>query len=119
MIAIHHVQICILPEQEQAARDFYCGVMGLPEVPKPANLQARGGFWLQLGDQQVHVGLETPLSLTNKAHIAYLVSDLVAWRQRLTGAGLVVLDSIPIPGYDRFETRDPFGNRMEFLQVSA
>lgn len=93
--------------------------MGLSEVAKPANLRGRGGFWLQLGGQQVHVGFETPLTVSKKAHIAYWVSDLAAWRQRLTAADLEVLDSIPIPGYDRFETRDPFGNRMEFLQVSA
>jgi catechol 2,3-dioxygenase-like lactoylglutathione lyase family enzyme len=116
MLSLHHVQICILPEQEQAARDFYCGLMGLPEVPKPPSLQGRGGFWLQIGDQQVHVGLESPAFPSGKAHIAYQVDDLPRWRQRLVAFGLKVLESIPIPGFDRFETRDPFGNRMEFLQ---
>jgi SAM-dependent methyltransferase len=38
------------------------------------------------------------------------------WRQRLSEAGLEILESIPIPGFDRFETRDPFGNRLEFIQ---
>jgi hypothetical protein len=23
---------------------------------------------------------------------------------------------VPIPGYDRFEFRDPFGNRVEFIR---
>jgi hypothetical protein len=26
-----------------------------------------------------------------------------------------IADSIPIEGYDRFEFRDPFGNRVEFI----
>jgi hypothetical protein len=24
---------------------------------------------------------------------------------------------VPIPGYERFEFRDPFGNRVEFIQA--
>jgi hypothetical protein len=27
-----------------------------------------------------------------------------------------VIDSVPLPGHDRFEFRDPFGNRVEFIQ---
>ena len=29
----------------------------------------------------------------------------------------MALESIPIPGHDRFECRDPFGNRLEFIQA--
>jgi catechol 2,3-dioxygenase-like lactoylglutathione lyase family enzyme len=55
----------------------------------------------------------------SKAHVAYLVSDLDGWRQRLTDNGCEIIDGIPIPGYDRFEFRDPFGNRVEFLQAKS
>ena len=30
--------------------------------------------------------------------------------------GIEVVEGIPIPGYDRFEFRDPFGNRVEFME---
>ena len=50
-----------------------------------------------------------------RAHIAYRVTDLAAWRARLEEAGCLVLESLPIPGFDRFETRDPFGNRIEII----
>ena len=33
-------------------------------------------------------------------------------------AGVDLIEGIPIPGYDRFEFRDPFGNRVEFIQAS-
>jgi hypothetical protein len=33
--------------------------------------------------------------------------------------GIAILDGIPIRGYDRFEIRDPFGNRVEFIQALA
>jgi hypothetical protein len=34
----------------------------------------------------------------------------------LLAAGAQILESVPIPGYRRFEFRDPFGNRVEFIQ---
>jgi len=30
--------------------------------------------------------------------------------------GIEILDSVPIPGYERFEFRDPFGNRVECIK---
>jgi catechol 2,3-dioxygenase-like lactoylglutathione lyase family enzyme len=116
---VHHVQITIPKGEEARAREFYCGVLGLVEVPKPESLAGRGGFWMQLGEMQVHVGTENIKERAeSKAHIAYLVDDLNDWRTRLTERGVDVIDGIPIPGYDRFEFRDPFGNRVEMLQVS-
>jgi len=45
------------------------------------------------------------------------VDDLENLRVTLADAGIEILDGIPIPGYSRFEFRDPFGNRVEFLQA--
>jgi catechol 2,3-dioxygenase-like lactoylglutathione lyase family enzyme len=115
---IDHVQITIPPGEEPAARDFYCGLLGLVEVAKPESLTARGGFWLQVGDRQLHVGVEDGVNRrATKAHVAYTVSDLGRWRQILSAEGIEILESVPIPGYDRFEFRDPFGNRVEFAQA--
>lgn len=114
---INHVQITIPPGAEDAARAFYCVALGLSEIPKPESLAGRGGFWLAIGDGQIHVGTESGFDrLTTKAHIAYEVDDVAYWRERLESAGAAIADSVPIPGYDRFETRDPFGNRIEFIQ---
>lgn len=114
---LHHAQITIPSDTEAKARRFYCGVLGLPEIAKPASLAGRGGFWLRVGEQEVHVSSEDDVDrLATKAHLAYEVTDLTAWRARLAAAGMTILESAPIPGYDRFETRDPFGNRVEFIQ---
>lgn len=114
---IHHVQITVAAADVEAARDFYCGVLSLLEVAKPESLAGRGGFWLQVGDRQLHVGVEEGVDRQRtKAHVAYQVSDLAAWRERLTAAGIPALASVAIPGFDRFECRDPFGNRLEFIQ---
>lgn len=117
LLRIHHAQITVPPGQEDAARAFYRDALGLEEVPKPEPLRGRGGFWLQLGDVQVHVGSEDGVGRERtKAHLAYEVSDLEACRRKLRDLGVEPIASIPIPGYARFEFRDPFGNRVEFLQ---
>ena len=116
VLGVHHMQITVGKGQEPAARKFYCGVLGLPEVEKPDALKARGGFWLQVGDRQVHVGVEDGVDrAATKAHVAYQVDDVEAWRATLLAEGIEILESVAIPGYERFEFRDPFGYRVEFI----
>lgn len=114
---IHHIQITVPADQEAAARDFYLHFLGLTEIEKPRSLQGRGGFWVLLAGQELHVSLEEGINRTaTKAHIAYQVDDVSAWREKLTAGGFTMAESVPIPGYHRFEFRDPFGNRVEFIQ---
>lgn len=117
---IHHVQITIPRGMEEEARGFYCGVLGLREIEKPESLRGRGGFWVEVGGRQLHIGAEEGVDRQRtKAHVAYQVDDLTAWRERLERAGIVIDESIPIPGYERFEFRDPFGNRVEMIRVTG
>ena len=115
ILGVHHVQITIPVGAEDEARRFYCELLGLPETPKPESHQQRGGFWLQVGDRQVHVGTEDGVDRNQtKAHVAFLVEDLSHWQAKLQ-EHVEILKGIPIPGYDRFEFRDPFGNRVEMI----
>ncbi len=117
ILGLHHAQITIPKHVETEARDFYLGILEFEEIDKPESLAGRGGFWMKAGESTIHVGTEDVVDRkATKAHLAYEVDDLAVWRKRLADAGLEILDSVPIPGYDRFETRDPFGNRLEFIQ---
>ncbi len=119
ILSLHHAQITIPPRAEAQAREFYCDFLGLPEIEKPDSLKPRGGFWLQVGSQSVHVGVEAGVDRTKtKAHLAYAVSDLELWHTRLVQRNIKAESGIPIPGFDRFEFRDPFGNRVEFIQAA-
>jgi catechol 2,3-dioxygenase-like lactoylglutathione lyase family enzyme len=114
---IDHVQITVAPGDVEEARAFYCGVLGLREIEKPEVLKGRGGFWLQVGNQQLHIGVEdVGRSRLSKAHVAYATSDLDTCRARLSAANVPVLEGVPIPGFCRLEFRDPFGNRVELIQ---
>lgn len=120
IIDLHHAQITVPHGAEQRARAFYCGVLGLQEIPKPDSLLSRGGFWLQAGSKQVHVGTEDGADReATKAHLAYQVDDLEAFRRRLRAEGIEPENGVPIPGIARFEFRDPFGNRVELLQLQG
>jgi catechol 2,3-dioxygenase-like lactoylglutathione lyase family enzyme len=116
ILGLHHAQITIPRGAEEQGRQFYCRLLQLPEIPKPASLQDRGGFWLQVGNRQLHVGTEDGVERkATKAHLAYKVNDLATWRQRLQENNIQILDGIAIPGFVRCEFRDPFGNRIEFI----
>jgi catechol 2,3-dioxygenase-like lactoylglutathione lyase family enzyme len=115
--AAHHVQISIPVGAEDEARAFYSGILGMTEIGKPEALQGRGGFWLELDGFQIHFGTEDGIDRgKTKGHVAYLVTDLDGWRAKLKANGHPVVEGIPIPHYGRFEFRDPFGNRVEFLE---
>lgn len=117
LLAIDHVQITVPKDAETAAREFYCEFLGLRETEKPDNRKSKGGFWLELGGTQVHVSLEDGVErLRTRAHVAYRVDDLEAWRVRLQERGFKPNDGLPFPSARAFEFRDPFGNRIELIQ---
>lgn len=114
---LHHVQIAIPAGQEDRARAFYGGVLGLIERPKPPNLAARGGLWFVLEDRELHLGVDPDFRPARKAHIALRVDSLALYRRRLESASIRVWTDEPLIGYDRIYTEDPFGNRVELLEL--
>lgn len=116
ILRLHHANLNIPPNTEAEARAFYCDLLGLEEIPKPDVLQANGGFWLRLDNIDVHIGTQTDVDRhALKMHLAYQVDDLAAWRTKLATAGITIKENTAIPDFDRFEIRDPFGNRIEFV----
>jgi ubiquinone/menaquinone biosynthesis C-methylase UbiE len=116
---LDHVQLAMPRGSEERARAFYGGVLGMPEVPKPAALAARGGVWFRCGPQMLHLGVADEFRPQRKAHPALLVSDLAAVRARLQALGAEVVEDNLLPGFERFYTEDPFGNRLECLWPKA
>ncbi len=114
---IHHVQIMVPAGREDEARGFYQGLLGL--IPRERPPQERPGLWYSVGGAEVHLGLgETPPG-DSRAHVAFVVEDLDLMRSRLEGADFEVREARPLGGARRFHTRDPFGNRLEFMEEGA
>jgi hypothetical protein len=49
IFGLDHVQLAMPAGGEDRARAFCAGVLGLAEVPKPADMAARGGCWFEGG----------------------------------------------------------------------
>lgn len=113
---IHHVQLCIPADKESEAKGFYKEVLGLKEIQKPEALQKNGGMWFQIGNQELHIGVEEQL-FKGKHHPAFLVSGLHELKEHLSANKISIQKEIPIPGFNRFSIRDPFGNRIEFIEA--
>jgi catechol 2,3-dioxygenase-like lactoylglutathione lyase family enzyme len=113
---LDHVQLAMPSGEEDAARAFYAEILGLTEVPKPANLAKRGGVWFEGGSLRLHLGVEREFAPARKAHPALLVRNLPALRAHLEAAGVPVVTDEPLEGYDRIHVADPFGNRIELLE---
>lgn len=114
---LDHVQMAAPPGCEVAAREFYGEVIGLPEIPKPPALATRGGVWFQVGNEQLHIGVETNFQPALKAHPAFATATLDALAARLQNAGYKIVWDDALPETRRFYVNDPWGNRVEFLET--
>lgn len=114
--AVDHVQVTVPKARETECLAFYREVLSLPEIPKPAELRARGGAWFQLANLQVHVGVDPEPSPLSKRHVCFLVNDLAAAKAQVTGRGIAIEEESVAEGLSRFFIRDPAGNRIEIGQ---
>jgi catechol 2,3-dioxygenase-like lactoylglutathione lyase family enzyme len=105
--------------RESEARKFYQGILGIPEATKPSELAARGGCWFEDGELKVHLGVEKNFAPARKAHPAFIVDDLAALISALVQAGFPISHDEPLEGYDRIFVHDPFGNRIELMEVKT
>jgi len=117
--SIDHVHITAPTGSEDKVRAFYGDVLGLTEIPKPPQLEERGGVWFDCGNLQLHVGVESaPGNAYSRRHVAFRVANLDKIRDVLAGHGIdVEEDSAPLEGLRRFYCRDSVGNRIEFVEV--
>jgi len=113
---IEHVQLAMPAGEEDIARRFYAGALGLIEVPKPDDLAKRGGCWFESGPVKVHLGVDPQFHPATKAHPAFIVDDLDAMRASLVAAGISCTNDDAIEGFRRFFVSDPFGNRIELME---
>ncbi len=113
---LDHVQLAMPVGGELEARAFYEGSLGISEVPKPANLAARGGCWFERGALKIHLGVEEDFRPARKAHPAFIVMDLANLTAALRAKGYRVVDDQPLEGFERRYVDDPFGNRIELME---
>ena len=116
--ALHHVQLTVPVGAMGEAKLFYCSILNFREVRKPENLHHVPGLWLQLEEVQIHIAEEEcDYRSQTRAHVAFLVNDLQEVREALQAKEVSISENVPIPGFERFDFRDPFGNRIEVMKM--
>lgn len=113
--AIDHVQLAMPRGEEEKARAFYVGILGMMEVAKPAELAKRGGCWFQSGSVQIHLGVEDDFRPAKKAHPALRCGNYKELTTKLQRAGIETTLDTTIPGVMRCHIHDCFGNRLELI----
>lgn len=116
IVGLDHVQLAMPEGEEEAARAFYVGVLGLMEQPKPAELAGRGGCWFAGSGTALHLGVERPFAPARKAHPALRVLSLADAQQTLAAAGVQFQPDTTLPNVNRLYVADPFGNRIELIE---
>ena len=115
IVGVNHVQVNVSPAELAKARDFYLEFLGMSEIHRPDIFKSQG-FWFSAGGREMHIGVEENVDRkATRAHVAYEVDDVVAWRRKIEAANLPIKDQPKIPGFDRFHFRDPFGNNGELI----
>ena len=105
----------------KAARQFYGGVLGLKEKPRPDF--DFPGAWYDLGECELHlmVTLEALPAAERRPrrdyHISFQVDDLEAAKRAIEEAGLASRESSS--GLGSIFVRDPDGNLIELQPPSA
>ena len=113
---VNHAQVNVSKADLPRARDFYLGFLGLREIQRPPVFRS-DGFWTNAGPFELHIGVEENHDRnTTRAHLAYEVSDINHWRNKVQQAGYKITEQPKIPNYERFHFRDPFGNNIELIQ---
>lgn len=112
---IDHVQLCIPKDEEARGREFYCEILGLNEIEKPDSLKKNGGFWLEIGDIQLHIGTEE-LEGISKRHPAFEIENIDEVKKYLILRGVKISEHDKIDGIKRFSIFDFWDNRIELLE---
>ncbi|GAA0379212.1 VOC family protein [Bacillus horti] len=115
LLRFNHINVCVPPEKEEEARQFYVETMGWKEIPKPEVLRDGGGFWVQAGAIEWHVSLESG-SKPSRRHVAFEVQSIEEAREYLDKRGIRIKEEKQFPGFIRFSFFDPFDNRIELME---
>ena len=119
---IQHVSVPMPPGAEAQARQFYGGALGLEEVTPPVDLDRLQLVWFRIGGEgegdELHCFTEPGMHPnTDAQHLCFEVEDLEATRKRLSEHGVDIEPTIEIRNRPRFFVHDPFGNRIELVQI--
>ncbi|MCU7557676.1 VOC family protein [Macrococcus capreoli] len=117
-LGLDHVQVSGPRGNDELAIEFYEGLLGFRQIEKPESLKSRGGAWFEIGNnQQLHFGVEDDFHPAEKAHPAFRVQSLERLKRLLKEKNYDYAVDNLLPHANRIFVNDPFGNRLEFMEL--
>lgn len=123
--SLDHVTLVV--KDLESSKAFYCGLLGMQDVPRPAFSFA--GKWFQAGDTQIHLILEHEISgpaghirsgevTTRNHHFAFLVEDVATCFEaaKAAAANIVSEPKSRPDGAVQLFLQDPDGYVVELCQ---
>ncbi len=130
---LNHVNMVV--KDLAAAKRFYCDVLGMTDLPRPADLQVRGA-WLRSGRAEIHLIVEAyaphapgdlsyvvvgqpGIDLGSSRHFSLVINDTPELRQRLAAHGIAIAfgPMTRFGGIVQTYCYDPDGHLVEFTQL--
>jgi len=119
--SIHHASLLVA--DVHASLVFYTEVLGLAVDERRPDL-GYAGAWLRIGEQQVHLlqlpnthAVQPDLHGGRDFHIAFHMTGLTDLQNKLVALGVPL--SLSKSGRKALFCRDPDGNALEFIEVTA
>ncbi len=116
---LNHITVAVPAGEHVRVREFYAGVLGLEEIPRPESLNAVYDLmWFQFLDILLHLDFTPPwVRPAENRHIALEIENLPAVRHYLESRKATIREAVPMPDRDRFYLLDPFGNYFELMEM--
>ena len=110
---LSHINVTMPMGEDDKARSFYSGCLGLREIPKPQTFGTCGGLWFDVGGLELHISAEEQCDRCDgRRHFGFGCGDIERLKAKLEAAGVRVEEARQKP-WKRFFVHDPFGNRIE------
>jgi catechol 2,3-dioxygenase-like lactoylglutathione lyase family enzyme len=123
MFVLQHVGITFPPGRADTIRAFYGDGLGMTEMPLPPEVAHLEWVWFATDHDGVElhfISSSLPPDPTRAHHFCLQVDDLAAVRTRLREIDAPVSEAgTRLAGRERIFTRDPVGNLVEILEMTA
>lgn len=122
IVRLQHVSVPMPTDGHAEARRFYGEVLGMREIPQPSTLAQNSVVWFHAGPdgQEVHCFVDEPYrpGCANQ-HLCLQVDHLAEMHAKVAQHGVEPEETTAIRNRPRFFVTDPFGNKIELVQVDG
>ena len=106
---LNHITVAVPAGEHDKVREFYAGVLGLEEIPRPDALnKVYDLMWFKFLDILLHLDFSPPwVTPAENRHIAVEIENLPTVRRYLESQRAEIREAVPMPDRDRFYLLDP------------